>query len=163
MVSYDDFDWVRPAELEKMAHSGTPWGWYLQTNMHFHTAKLSGVVHPVESGGESVPPTGPLHVITAVQPDSEPDSEDNIARMEVLDDELSAAGLRVTHAVGVSFDGEYREESRAVFGLDDVRAREIGCRFGQVAIFSWRGPRWSLLASAGDREAHRGWRWDSNR
>ncbi len=143
-----------------MAQSATPWEWYLATNVRIETPELSGVVHPAESEGDTDPPMGPLHVVTAVQPESEPGSEDNIARMGVLDRELKAAGLRVTHAVGVSFDGQHSEESRAVFGLDDAGAREIGCRFGQVAFFSWRGPRWSLLASVGDREVHRGWRWE---
>jgi hypothetical protein len=80
--------------------------------------------------------------------------------MAVLDRELQAARLTSIHAIGVSFDGNHREDSRAVFGLDDAYARELGLRFGQVAIFAWRGPRWSLLACATDRQVHRAWRWE---
>lgn len=119
-------------------------------------------VCPVESGGEDNPPLGPLHVITAVHPQSEPDSDENLARTDVLDHELRACGIASIRAVGNSFDHMHREESRAVVGLDDIRARSLGRRFGQVAIFSWAGPRWSLLASVGDRETHRCWRWEAS-
>jgi hypothetical protein len=160
VYTYDDFTWVCPAELGKMAQCTTPWEWYLATKVHIYTSELIGIVCPVESDGEDDPPLGPLHVITAVQPRSEPDSDENIARIGVLDRELRAAGISSVRAVGTSLDGKHREESRAVFGLDDAQARGIGRRFGQVAIFSWTGPRWSLLASAGDRQTHRLWRWD---
>lgn len=39
-------------------------------------------------------------------------------------------------------------------GLSNEEARQFGLRFGQVAVFAWQGPRWSLLASATDRETH---------
>lgn len=102
---------------------------------------------------------GPLHVITAVQPESEPESDETIARLGVLDRELHAAGITSIRAVGSSFDGNHREESRAIFGLDDALARRLGRQFGQVAVFAWSGPRWSLLACAADRQTHRRW-WD---
>ena len=145
-----------------MAQCTTPWEWYLATKVYIYTSELSGIVCPVESDGEDDPPLGQLHVITAVQPQSEPDSDESMARIGVLDRELKAAGICSIRAVGASFDGKHREESRAVLGLDDAQARRIGRRFGQVAVFSWTGPRWSLLATARDRETHRSWRWDAS-
>jgi hypothetical protein len=162
VYTYDDFAWVSSTESAKIAQCTTPWEWYLATKVYIYTSELSGIVCPVESDGEADPPLGSLHVITAVQPGSEPDSDENLARMDVLDRELRAAGIRSTPAIGASFDGKHGEESRAVFGLDDAQARRLGRRFGQVAIFSWTGPRWSLLASAGDRKTHRSWRWNAN-
>lgn len=162
MHTYDDFSWVDPGKLETMAVGDIPWKWYLATNVYFYAPEFSGTVCPVDSDGEDDPPLGPLHVVTAVQPKSEPGSDDNLARMEVLDHELTTKRLVSIRAVGTSFDRTHSEESRAVFGLDDDQARSLGRRFGQVAVFSWVGPRWSLLASASDREIHRSWRWKSD-
>ncbi|WP_171054912.1 DUF3293 domain-containing protein [Mycobacterium sp. DBP42] len=91
--------------------------------------------------------------------DRTPDSADNAARMIVLDQELAAARTRSLPVVGASPYGQHAEESWAVFGLSDDQARQLGLRFGQVAVFGWSGPRWSLLACATDRQTHRGWRW----
>ncbi|WP_369797567.1 DUF3293 domain-containing protein [Mycobacterium sp. UM_WGJ] len=106
-------------------------------------------------------PLGLLHAITAMQPNTDPISAESVARMTALDREQQAAGVASIRAIGGSFDGIHRQESRAVFGLDDDQARAVGLRFGQVAIFAWQGPRWSLLACATDRQEHRGWRWES--
>ena len=51
------------------------------------------------------------------------------------------------------------ERSLAVFGVTVEEALALGRRFGQVAIFDWEGPGWSLLACVGDRRTDRGWRW----
>nr|WP_024440934.1 DUF3293 domain-containing protein [Mycobacterium sp. UM_WGJ] len=96
-----------------------------------------------------------------MQPNTDPISAESVARMTALDREQQAAGVASIRAIGGSFDGIHRQESRAVFGLDDDQARAVGLRFGQVAIFAWQGPRWSLLACATDRQEHRGWRWES--
>lgn len=53
--------------------------------------------------------------------------------MAVLDRELYAADIVAIPALGSSFDGTHCEESRAVFGLDDSSACQLGQRFGQVA------------------------------
>jgi hypothetical protein len=82
--------------------------------------------------------------------------------MNVLDRELHAAGITSIPAIGSSFDGNHSEESRAVFGLNDASARGLGRRFGQVAVFAWNGPRWSLLACASDRQTHRSWTWQED-
>lgn len=148
------------AELRDKAAGVHPWAYYIATVVHFDVAGLVGVVEPFDGEqGDAHPPLGPLHVITAVQPDSDSRSDDNAERLRALDEELFAAGLRIGRAEGSSADGRHREASRAVFGLEDSEARAIGRRFGQVAIFAWRGPRWSLLACASERETHRPWRW----
>lgn len=162
MQTYDDFTWVGRAELESQALCTNPWGWYLQTKVYFENSTPRGIVCPVDSDGEDLPPLGPLHVITAVQPQSDPASDESIARLGVLDRELAAANICSIPVVGVSFDGSHQEKSRAVFGLDDAQACKLGVRFGQVAVFSWSGPRWSLLASVGNRETHRAWRWETS-
>jgi hypothetical protein len=73
--------------------------------------------------------------------------------------QLENEGLDFFRAVGSSFDGSYREESVAVFGLDDAQARQIGRRYGQVAVCAWRGPTWSLLSCTGDLQSDRPWCW----
>ena len=159
--AYNDFEWTQPSCLAAMTHSEVPWRYYLQTVVHFDIPACRGLVRPVDAGtGADDPPLGALHVLTAVQPGASADSAESAARIDVLDHELRDRGLRTLPAVGASFDGTYREESRAVFGLDDEQARELGRRFGQVAVFRWRDSSWSLIACAGERETHRGWLWN---
>lgn len=155
MSTYGDFEWTPPAVLTALALDEFPWNYYLQTAVHFD----GGSVWPVEDAVHDDPPLGPLHVVNAVQPNSDASRIDNAGRMDVLDHELAARGLVTLHVVGASFDGTHREESRAVFGLADDDARALGERFGQVAVFSWRGPWWSLLACTASRCTHRRWQW----
>lgn len=162
MPTYEDFSWTTREELARRSEGDDPWAYYEQTAVYFEGASSTGRVVPlVDGGGDERPPLGTLHVVTAIQPETEPGSSDNAARMVVLDQELSVQGIRSIRAVGASFDGEHAEESRAVFGLSDEFARQLGLRFGQVAVFAWGGPRWSLLACATDRQTHRGWRWEA--
>lgn len=160
MRAYEDFTWTAGDKLACLAEGDEPWSYYEQTAVRFDEPAGGGRVIPlVDGSGYERPPLGALHVVTAMQPDTDPGSPDNAARMAVLDQELSAEGIRSIQAVGASFDGHHAEESRAVFGLSDDEARQLGLRFGQVAVFAWRGPRWSLLACATDRETHRAWQW----
>lgn len=160
MAEYARFNWASSEELGQWASVDVPWRYYLSTEVYFGAPGCCGTVRPVESGAGGVrPPLGNLHVLTAVQPDADPMSAESRARLQVLDAELHTRGILSLPAIGSSIDGDHREESRAVFGLDDVEARELGLRFGQVAIFSWRGPTWSLLACATLRQEHRRWRW----
>jgi len=157
---YEDFVWTSYTDLKEWSLNETPWRYYLDTAVHFDGPELKGVVRPVNEGGDELPPVGPMHVITAIQPGSSQESEESTARMDVLSRELEREGIEFIRAFGISLDGSYREESRAIFGLDDVQAQQLGRRFGQVAIFAWRGPTWSLLACASDRQTHRPWRWE---
>jgi hypothetical protein len=160
MSKHDDFAWPSQDLLLEWSLAELPWQYYLQTAVQFVTPDHRGTVSPVPEGkGQVSPPLGALHVVTAVQPDTEPDSPDNRARLALLDQELTAMRMRFLEVTGASLDGNHREDSRAVFGLDDARARELGKLYGQIAVFSWRGPRWSLLACVGSRTDHRGWVW----
>lgn len=161
MRAYDDFLWTSVDDLARLADQPIPWAYYLATAVHFDAAGSVGAVIPRDdAGGDEDPPLGPLHVVTAVQPELDEDIAEIAARMDVLDRELSDRRIRSMHVVGAAFDGGHRENSRAVFGLSDAEACALGRRFGQVAVFAWNGPRWSLLACATDRRDDRGWRWE---
>jgi hypothetical protein len=158
-ASYADFTWVAIPELKRLADSEGLWRYYRDTEVYLESATRSGTVRPVDSEGSQRPPFGALHIISATQPGETPGTKDSERRITVLQQELRTAGLMSIRAVGSSIHGGYSEESRAIRGLDDDRARELGCRFGQVAIFSWHGPHWSLLACATNRETLRAWQW----
>ncbi|WP_149361147.1 DUF3293 domain-containing protein [Lolliginicoccus suaedae] len=165
MPHHSDLAWTPADKLAELAARDDPWKYYLDTVVRFYDGPLVGTVEPLTEGpGGEHPPAGPLHVITAIQPETDPSSPkptrgDILARMAVLDQELRAKGLHAIRAEGASRNGHHSEESRAVFGLTDQEARQLGLRFGQVAIFAWNGPRWSLLACAHDRATHQAWRW----
>lgn len=144
--SHADFTWVAAPELERLADSEDLWRSYRDTEVYLKSATRSGTVHPVDIEGSHRPPFGALHIISSTQPGETPGSKKSGRRLTVLRQELLAADLTSIQAVGSSIHGGYSEEGRAIFGLDDDRARALGCRFGQVAIFSWHGPHWSLLA-----------------
>ena len=152
--------WVATSELRRLATATTPWNYYLATEVYISAPEIAGVVRPVFNGGFAEPPFGPLHVVSATQPGSDPDSYENVERLAVLDRELQDLGIESVPALGRSFDGKHQEQSRAVFGLDDIAARALGARFGQVAIFSWKGPWWSLLACTDARTERQAWRWE---
>ncbi len=160
---YGDLDWTTSAQLEKLALDDEPWTHYLDTAVYLENAAMRGTVRPVADSIEDDPPFGELHVITSIQPDADPQSHESATRLQILTNHLLEEGIEAIRAVGSSFDGVHREESRAVFGLDDDRAREIGRMFGQVAVFAWRGRSWSLLACATDRQSHMAWRWQAER
>ena len=155
VLTYEDFSWASPECLAECANRDYPWRHYLDTEVQFDV----GVVRPADDGDGQEPPFGPLHVVTAVQPDADPDSAESAARVGILDQELKARAIRAIPVVGSSFDGTHREESRAIFGLTDAEARGLGARFGQVAVVAWRGEHLSVLACASERSTHRRWCW----
>ncbi|MBS9535478.1 DUF3293 domain-containing protein [Mycobacterium sp. M1] len=161
MREFTDFEWASDAVLAGLAAEPFPWEHYLNTKVEFDGY---GTLHPLEVDeiGDQEPRLESLHVITAVQPDGDPNSPDSQARLAVLDHHLREHRLESLRAVGVALDDTHREESRAVFGLDDDDARDLGRKFGQVAIFAWAGPHWTLLACASNRQTRRGWRWESH-
>ena len=109
-----------PGRIGSAGAEDVPWRYYLDTAVYLESADRRGTVTPVSGAGGDRPPLGPCHVIAAVQPDSEPDSQENLARLEVLDRELQAAAIASIRATGTSIEGNHREEGRAVFGYNPV-------------------------------------------
>lgn len=148
--------WPDERVLRDRAGDDGLWGAYCAAAVRFDLP--SGKVHltPQLSLGSGVPPVGALHVVTACDPASSGRRDEDGVRMEALRGEL--AGLRCFPAEGGDVDALHEPEpSIAVAGLTDDQARELGCRFGQVAVFAWSGPRWSVLACATDRRSDYGW------
>jgi len=132
------------------------WGAYCAATVRFDLP--SGRVHltPLPSPGPSEPPVGDLHVVTACDPASSGGRGEDALRMVLLRAEL--ADLTCYPAEGGDLDaGHDPEPSIAVQGLSDLQARELGRQFGQVAVFAWSGPRWSVLACATPRRSDFGW------
>lgn len=98
-------------KLVSEAQRETAWSYYEQTTMYFDLADRSGQPVPILAGaGEDDPPLGALHVVTAIQPNTDPSAIDNVNRMKVLDHELGLAGLQFLRAVGTSADGNTRRK-----------------------------------------------------
>ncbi|WP_248960196.1 DUF3293 domain-containing protein [Sphaerisporangium perillae] len=111
-----------------------------------------------------------LHVITGFNPGGRMAAAAVNARAQTaLVAELDALGLTWRPAVGGDFTAGHAEDSVAVAGLDDRKARAIGRRYGQDAIFAWTPDAWHLLSCQDGRTATSGWttrtccdggRWD---
>jgi len=168
---YEDLTWTGPVALARYARGPVPWRYYLTTKVRFSppgTAPFTVVPIEPEDGGapaaadlggdDQVPPAGPLHVITAIQPGEEPSEAAAARRLAILEAELRAAGHAPFPATGSAFDGSHAEPGFAVAGWTDDDARRWGVRFGQVAVFGLRAGTWSLIACATDRRSDRPWR-----
>jgi hypothetical protein len=83
-----------------------------------------------------VPWEGPVHVITAWNPNSRTRlQEENDEANRRLADHLDAHGIRREGVVGRSADGKWSEDSFLVHGLGRADATRLGEEFGQAAIF----------------------------
>jgi len=97
-----------------------------------------------------------IHVITAWNPgDERPTPAENDAANARLFDELADRGLSPMRAIGADPDSPHFEESWAVEGLTDDDAREIGAKYGQVAIFRFSGRAQAVLSCFEDWVAER--------
>lgn len=94
-------------------------------------------------------------MLTACDPGSAGRRSDDGTRMSLLAAEL--AGLATFPAEGSDPAGQHAEASLAVAGLTDGQARALGARFGQVAVFAWRGAVWSVLACVVGRRSEFSW------
>jgi len=167
---YQDLAWTGPAALARYARGPVPWRYYRATKVRFTPpGGAPFTVVPIEptggeqaaadpSGGDQVPPAGPLHVITAIQPGEEPSGPVAARRLAILEAELRAAGHAPFPATGSALDGTHAEPGFAVPGWTDDEARRWGVRFGQVAVFGLRAHTWSLIACRADRRTDRPWR-----
>lgn len=78
----------------------------------------------------------PLFVITAHNPHGlDLDVESNAQRNRELYESLSEETTLIAHCVGRAKDGDHAEASLAVAGIGFDRAKAIGRRWGQLAIF----------------------------
>ena len=168
---HEDLPWTGPAALARHARGPVPWRYYLATKVRFTpTGGVPFTVVPIGSGGDGapaaaspaggdpVPPAGPLHVITAIQPGEEPSGPTAARRLAILEAELRAAGHAPFPATGSALDGTHAEPGFAVAGWTDDEARRWGVRFGQVAVFGLRAGTWSLIACQAGRRTDRPWR-----
>ena len=94
-------------------------------------------------------------MITACDPASGGDRRDDERKLALLRRVLR--GHVCFQAEGSVPGGKHTESSLAVSGLSEREAQKLGARFGQVAVFSWRGPQWSVLACTAGRRSDLGW------
>jgi hypothetical protein len=122
------------------------------------TIQDAGTWHPAHQVAARL---GTLHVITAWNPgDERPSREENDganralrAELEALN--LAARGLAPLPALGSDPNSPHAEESWAVTGLDDRAARELGAKYGQVAVFRITAARQTVLGCFADWELGR--------
>ncbi|MFF8591749.1 DUF3293 domain-containing protein [Streptomyces sp. NPDC015220] len=88
-----------------------------------------------------------IHVVTAFNPlGREAGAPANLRAQHELLHQLGLRRLRWWPAVGGDPAGTHAEISAAVVGMDDARARALGRRFGQDAVFAWSPGSWRLLS-----------------
>lgn len=88
------------------------------------------------AGSDVVAELGPVRVVTAWNPLSKTlDIETNRTRHQALLARLASEDIRWWPARWVSFDGRWFEESVAIVGAGERRARAIGSAFEQHAVF----------------------------
>ena len=90
---------------------------------------------------------GALHVITAWNPaEVRPTREANDHANDALRRDLVARGLVPMRALGSDPSSEHAEESWAVSNFSDCAARELGAKYGQVAVFRITSATQTVLA-----------------
>ncbi|WP_072690271.1 DUF3293 domain-containing protein [Rhodococcus marinonascens] len=147
-----------PASLAASAANDVLWQDYSEAVVDIHLPTGAVRIIPTDdAAGHTRPPAGPLHIIAACQPGELPGTERERESYRRLTEYLCGRGLEPFATVGGAQDGTYQELSVAVSGLTDDHARKIGCRFGQVAVFSWNSTQWTLLACASYRSAVHRW------
>lgn len=123
---------------------------YLST---FVRAKVEGQWMLAHHAAERL---GTVHVLTAWNPGNDrPGRAANDAANEALRQLLESEGCRPIPALGSDPSSDHFEESWCVTGLCDRRAREIGARFGQWAVFRITSTEQAVLGCFGD--------WDRSR
>ena len=114
---------------------------YLATHV---TIEVDGTWHPAQFAIGSLPH---LHVITAWNPgDARPTRDANDCASRSLYEDLAALGSTPMPAMGRDPHSDHAEESWAVAGLNDALARELGAKYGQVAVFRITADRLFVFA-----------------
>jgi len=149
MRGHGDLWWPTHAELSAQAGVDELWQAYCTTWVRISLPEGSVQIRPSALPRDASPPAGELHVITACDPASCGDRRDDDKRLALLRRTLRCHVC--FPAEGSDPGGEHTEPSLAVSGLSDRDAQELGALFGQVTVFSWRGPHWSVLAYTAGR------------
>lgn len=85
---------------------------------------------------EAASELGILHVITAWNPgDERPSRAENERANDELRADLARRGCAPMRALGSDPNSSHAEESFAVTEFNDRDARELGAKYGQVAVF----------------------------
>jgi hypothetical protein len=92
-----------------------------------------------------------VHVITACNPGHDLAEDENLARQNAFEADLSSRHITWLHAWGGDVDGARLniEKSAAVVGLTDADAVRLGTAHGQDAIFAWDTMSLSILPCDG--------------
>ena len=108
------------------------------------TVELDGVWHAAH---EVAAKLGALHVITAWNPaDERPTRETNDRANDALHADLFSRKLAPLRALGRDPNSSHAEESWAVCDFNDHDARELGAKYGQVAVFRITSATQTVLA-----------------
>mgnify|MGYP000850627296 FL=1 len=112
------------------------WQSYLHTVIDAELSPGIGTQLVGPAAVESWPFDGPVHVITAANPNGRlaPDAANSDALAE-LAAHLTRAGVGFVRAIGVAADGSHAEDSLLTWTLTTEDSRFLGRRFSQDAIF----------------------------
>lgn len=117
-----------------VTEGGQPWSDYLQTTI----CRIGRGRRPLAGRNPATawPWAAPVHVLTAWNPSSivRPKAANDAANKE-LEALLRKRGLDTERVIGRADDRSWSEESLLVAGMSRSEAAELGCRFGQLAIF----------------------------
>jgi len=97
-----------------------------------------------------------VHIITAYDSASLDDPRNDL-RLSELKDVLDDLEIDWVDAVGADPEWRHQEPSVAVLDLGDERARRIGLRYQQDAIFRWTAHSWELVDCASGASETMGW------
>lgn len=101
---------------------------------------------------DELPLPGPIHVITACNPEGIYRSEEeNRAATARLVGEMWVSGFAIARALGRSPSGDHSEVSVALSGLSRPEALRVGRRYGQIAIYEVTDDTVILMACHSER------------
>lgn len=142
----------------------TAWPLYEQAVIRLTVDGVPMLLAPEPAGAivGTFPYTGPVHVITAWNPQGRTLSEqENHGRHTALLAEPALAGTAVHDCAGGDLSGEHQEPSLLIESLTTDEGLSLGRRFGQDAIFRWTETTFDLLACVGGAAVARGWTLES--
>jgi hypothetical protein len=137
-----------------VAETSRLWSKYLHTTI----SRIGRGRRPVAGRNATAtwPWAGPVHVVTAWNPSSivRPKAVNDAANRE-LEAVLRERHVDVERVIGRSDDRAWSEESLLVAGLSRAEAAELGCRFGQLAVFELDADEMRVLQASDGHVAGR--------